>query len=54
MISEDDLDESECEYVPLSTNIFDDDGNAVKKLPDEKRFNLVFDNAQFKLDADVR
>lgn len=33
-----------------ASEIFDGDGNAVKKLPDEKKFNLVFDNSQYKLD----
>ena len=28
-----------------ASEIFDGEGNAVKKLPDEKWFNLVFDNS---------
>lgn len=28
---------------------FDEEGNPVKKIPDVKKFNLVFDNSEYKL-----
>jgi len=34
------------------TEIFDINGNAFKKVPDERVFNLMFDNSQFKLDQE--
>jgi len=36
------------------TDIFDEEGNAKVHIPDVKKFNLVFDNSEYKLDQSKR